>query len=429
MLAVLAPAALFALARRIEFAEKKGIAALRDPISAAARYQSPAALAHFEFTSVSPLYLLLAAAALAEPHLAFAPALADQTPVAWPTAMVQPPLDGLSTIEPLPAVPPLAAAEEIQHPPQPMVVLTDSPESQWLASWQSGYLRLIGDDGRALAGFYDPFTFQFAYGAAGVQPYRLGWYSYNDYVLMSSAPTTIGGNFRDQQWNAWIRYARLNRNSTVFTWTGWGNGKFWAGPTGTDLPATAIQLISDFQLASAYSGPWNWQVGFTPQLNGSWERDWNANALMADARAVLFYRASPQWLIALGAAYWNRATDRLIPYGGLIWAPDDRWEFRFMFPRSRASYYIGRLGGADTWLYASGEYTVEAYQVDLDQPPSSNRGEISDYRVLVGASATAGIWTMFFEGGLVTDRHFRFRGDATDFAIDDCAMLRTGLLF
>ena len=33
------------------------------------------------------------------------------------------------------------------------------------------------------------------------------------------------------------------------------------------------------------------------------------------------------------------------------------------------------------------------------------------------------------EGGIVTDRHFRFRGDARDFKIGDCAFLRTGLLF
>jgi hypothetical protein len=245
---------------------------------------------------VSPLYLLLAAAALTQfPPAQPQRALADQSP------------SGLSLIEPLPAIQPVAPVEELAEPMQPIVVQTENPESDWLASWQAGYLHLVGDDGHALAGFYDPFTFQFAYGAAGVQPYRLGWYSYNDYVLMSSAPTTVGGNFGDQQWNAWIRWARVNRNSTVFTWTGWGNGKFWAGPSGIDLPATAIQLISDFQLASAYSGPWNWQLGVAPQLNGSWERHWNSNSLMVDARGVLLYRASPQWLIAVG----HRSADSL----------------------------------------------------------------------------------------------------------------------
>jgi hypothetical protein len=226
-----------------------------------------------------------------------------------------------------------------------------------------------------------------------------------------------------------MRYAWLRQNSTVFTFTGWMNGKFWTGPTGLNLPPGAAQFIGDLQWASAFASPWNWQVGFAPQLNGTFNDRINSNALMADVRAVLFYRASPQWLLAFGAAFWNRASDHLIPYGGVIWAPGDRWELRAMFPKSRASYYLGRLRGADTWLYAAGEYNLEAYQVDLEGPRLSVRGETSDYRVLIGASATAGIWTLFVEGGLVTDRHFRFRGDAPDFQIDDCGLLRTGLLF
>lgn len=207
------------------------------------------------------------------------------------------------------------------------------------------------------------------------------------------------------------------------------NGKFWTGPTGINLPPGAAQFISDFQWASANAGPWNWQVGFTPQLNGTFNDRINCNALMADARAVLLWRSSPQWLLAFGAEYWNRATDHLIPYGGAIWTPNERWEFRFMFPRSRASYYAGRFRGADTWLYAAGEYNIEGYQIDIEGPRLSERGEMSDYRVLLGTSATTGIWTLFCEAGLVTDRHFRFRGKVPDFTMDDCAILRTGLLF
>lgn len=340
-----------------------------------------------------------------------------------------------STIEPLAPVGagslPAEEVEEAQQflPTIPGVITTEMPEIEQLASWQSAYLGLLGDEGLALAGFYDPFSYQFAYGQDGAQPYRLGWFSYNDFVLMSRAPTTIGGNFQDLEWNAWVRYARQLQRPLVFSWTGWMNGKFWSGPTGINLPPGAAQFVSDFQLASNYDSVWNWQLGFAPQLDGTFNDHINSNALMADVRAVLFYRSSPQWMFAMGTAFWNRASDHLIPYGGVLWTPDDRWELRFMFPRSRASYYVGRIRGADAWLYASGEYYLDAYQVDIEGPRVSTRGEVSDYRVLVGASATTGIWTLFFEGGLVTDRHFRFRGDATDFALDDCGMFRTGLLF
>jgi hypothetical protein len=133
--------------------------------------------------------------------------------------------------------------------------------------------------------------------------------------------------------------------------------------------------------------------------------------------------------VAFGAAFWDRATDHLIPYGGVIWAPDDRWEFRFMFPKSRASFYLGTFHGADTWIYAAGEYSLEGYQVNFVGPDVSTRGEISGYRSFAGLTATTGIWTIFAEGGIVTDRHFRFRGDSPDFRIGDCAFLRTGVLF
>src|SRR4051812_5943973 len=184
--------------------------------------------------------------------------LATQTPARAPS--YAPAASGPSTVwpsilEPLQGAAPssgaLAPEEGDFTITPPSVVFTETPESAWLASGQSAYLEMLGDHGAALAGFYDPFSFQFAYGDVGAQPYRLGWYSYNDYLLMTNSPTSIGGNFQDQQWNAWMRYAWLLRNSTVLTWTAWMNGKFWTGPSGLNLPPGAAQFISDFQWASA----------------------------------------------------------------------------------------------------------------------------------------------------------------------------------
>src|SRR2546430_11805219 len=55
----------------------------------------------------------------------------------------------------LPPLPQFATPEEIRDQDQPIVVFTQTPDSEWLASWQAGYLQLLSDDGRALAGFYD----------------------------------------------------------------------------------------------------------------------------------------------------------------------------------------------------------------------------------------------------------------------------------
>ena len=67
-------------------------------------------------------------------------------------------------------------------------------DSSFLDALQSFCWDAITWQGQWLPGFYDPFSAQFAFGAAGTQPYRLGWYSYNDFVLMPDAHTTIGGD-------------------------------------------------------------------------------------------------------------------------------------------------------------------------------------------------------------------------------------------
>ena len=85
-------------------------------------------------------------------------------------------------------------------------------------------------------------------------------------------------------------------------------------------------------------------------------------------RGVVFLRASPQLMIALGAAYWKRVDDIVLPYAGVVWTPNDYWEFRLMFPKSRISYFLGNWWGAATWVYGGVEYNVEAYQIDLTSP-------------------------------------------------------------
>lgn len=280
-----------------------------------------------------------------------------------------------------------------------------------------------------LAGFYDPFTRQFAYGSAGVQPYRLGWFSYDDFVFMPRARASVGGNFQNLEWNTWLRYSRLIGASMVFAWSAGLNGQFWTGPNGIGLPADGDQLVSDFQLSSFWAGPWNWQVGVTPQIASDFSRSLNSNSFMVDARAVLLYRPVAEWTLAVGAAFWNRASDHLIPYGGVIWAPNDRWEFRFMFPRSRVSYYVGNFRGFDVWGYVSGEYNLEAYQLGVKTPHASVRGEFSDYRFLKGFNFERGRWNLFWEGGVVFDRHVRFRGPVQDFGINEGLILRTGITY
>lgn len=285
--------------------------------------------------------------------------------------------------------------------------------------------------GWLLQNYYDPFSNQFAFGNQGNQPYRFDLYSYDDFTYLPTSPVRgVTGSFQDLQWNAWMRYSRVVAGSYIFAWTPTWNSSFWTGPSGVALPPDVDQIRSDFQVSSVQPGPWNWQVGFTPQINADFRRSLNYNAYMFDGRAVLLYQPTAQWRFAFGMAYWNRVRGMLIPYGGVVWSPNERWEFRLFFPKTRISRYWGTAWGKHLWTYASLEYNVQAYQVEIeDAGRAKTRMQLASEQLLIGASAQQNNWTAFVEGGFIFNRHVRFRGSTPSFGINDALMLRIGALY
>ncbi|MDB5390544.1 MAG: hypothetical protein JWM11_6190 [Planctomycetaceae bacterium] len=282
-----------------------------------------------------------------------------------------------------------------------------------------------------LPGYYDPFSTQFAYGSTTVTPYQLGWYNKQEIAYVPTVPTSgAGDRFQFTELNGWMRYAARIDDQHLFTWTLVTNTRLLSGPPGVALGPDVNLVQSDFQLASNDPGPWNWQIGVTPQVDSDFHRQLTSNAYMVDARAVVFNKLSPQLTLAFGAAYWDRNHGNFIPYGGIIWTPDDRWEFRIMSPKSRISYFAGRVGAYDVWLYGSAEYTLDAYQVAIrDETRIKERLELKDYRFMLGINAQRPRFGAYFEGGYITDRHADFRGPSSDFGIGDTWTLRTGVTF
>lgn len=294
-------------------------------------------------------------------------------------------------------------------------------------------LRILGldHDPDYLQGYYDPFSTQFAYGATGVTPYQMGWYNKQEIAYVPTVKTSgDNGNFQFTELNGWTRYSCRVDDRHFVTWTLITNSRLLSGPSGVALSPDVNLVQSDFQIASNDPGPWNWQLGVTPQVNSDFDRQLTSDAYMVDARAVVFNKISPQLTLAIGAAYWDRNHGHFIPYGGVIWTPDDRWEFRAMFPKSRISYFAGSLGTFDVWFYGSGEYTLDAYQICLeDDTRIKQRMEIQDYRFMLGINAIRPRIGGYFEGGYITDRHVNFRGPSSDFTAGDAWMIRAGVTF
>ncbi len=294
----------------------------------------------------------------------------------------------------------------------------------------SGMNPFVSEEPRVLEGYYDPFGWQASFGTNGPQPFRLGWVTYNDAVVIPTSPVRgITGTLKIVEWNSHIRVSHVVAPGVLFNGALWMSARWWDGPTGVTLPGQVDQFSTDLELGFFNDGPWSGQIAFHPQIVMSYEAPLNRDAFNFDGRAIAMYRASENWSFVGGIAFWDRVNLLVVPHVGVIWTPNERWEFRLLFPRSRASYYVGRWRDTDFWLYGEAEYHVEAWQDSIDSPAVHDRIQIADERLSVGVRWDTGRYSFFVDGGYVFDRHAQFAGALPSFNIDNMGMIRAGLRY
>jgi len=228
----------------------------------------------------------------------------------------------------------------------------------------------------------------------------------------------------------------------VYSFTQELDFRWWDGPTSSRSAPPPLfaagfseqfyRIGWDFEIASPGNGPWSYQVAFNPSLNTDFRRSPTADAWNLDGRAILFYRPNPQWTYALGAGYWQRVHNYFIPYAGVIWTPDDRWEYRLVFPEPRISYFLGKPGGLPTWAYVRGEFHVEAYETELEYYSVYDRREkmeLRDWRLAAGLRSDNGWISTFIEAGIVFDRQVSFLRDTPGFDIGNGLFGRVGIRY
>lgn len=206
----------------------------------------------------------------------------------------------------------------------------------------------------------------------------------------------------------------------------------WDGPTNggtSSLPGSGYSFGLGVNLMSPVVNNWSFEVGIDPTLAWDFNSSLSSKGVLIDAHAVAFWQASPQWMVALGVAYWDRVDDIILPYAGVVYRPNDLWEFRLLFPKPRISYFLGTPNGVATWVYVEAEYHVEAYQVDTFPVGAQDRVQIEDWRVVGGMRFEAGWLTTFIEAGYVFDRKVDFDRVGTDFDVDGGFIGRVGLRF
>jgi hypothetical protein len=294
---------------------------------------------------VNPFSLCLLLAWAAEPAASpavrlydFSPRLAASIRGQSPDPFLAPSVPG----ETLPATPTLQApvpmtTPETYNPFQPNVV---QPYQQDPFLTPTDPFMVGSDPMQYSPGMMGPMYA----GVNGPQPYRFGVMPRLDIgYIPESDIDDVDAGVEMFELDAELRNVMPFAQNWVFTSAPQFGYRAWnIGGGVADLGRINLYRFGwDLQLATPETYGWSWQFTFNPSINTDLEsQGLTSNAWNLDGNVMAFYRVNPVWQFALGAGYWDRLDNIVIPYGGVIITPDDRWELRLMFPKSRISYFM-----------------------------------------------------------------------------------------
>jgi len=257
-----------------------------------------------------------------------------------------------------------------------------------------------------------PGSARSTFGAVGPQPFRFGWTSRLDLgVLPDESVSGAAGDFGVFETDIELKYTAPFAPGIILSTTPQFNYRSWDGPsinpaTGrSTLPGSVYRFGLDFLWQTPANAPWSAQLGFNPSVNTDFNGSLTGDGWNWDGRGVLFYRPTPRWMLVGGIEYLDRVHDRVIPSAGFVFTPDDRWEYRILFPESRISFFLGNPYGYAQWLYLKGEYHIEAYQIKENR---RDQVELEDYRMLFGLRSEMAGLASHIEVGWVFSRDVDF---------------------
>ncbi len=196
-----------------------------------------------------------------------------------------------------------------------------------------------------------------------------------------------------------------------------------------NLPGSVHRIGWDFELKTTDPGPWNVVLAFNPSIDSDFQSSLSRYAWNWDARAAFLYNPSREVAVILGALFWDRLTERVLPWGGVIYRPNRFWQFDLTFPQLRISTYMWDECGFQTSLYGRLEYHSEAYQIYNPALDQRDRVELNDWRAVIGVNKDAGTLAYYFEGGWVFGRNVDYKFAPAGFDVSSGAIVQAGVRF
>lgn len=274
-------------------------------------------------------------------------------------------------------------------------------------------------------------------GGAGPQPYRYGLIPRVDFgYIPQSEVKDASANIEMFEFNSEIRFTReiapgwVYSSAPQFDYRAWNTD----GTLGDQYRINLYRFGYDMQLATPRTGGWSFQFTFNPSINTDTEHQLTSSAWNFDGNVMGFYQIDPVWTLVIGAGYWQRVDDIVIPYAGVIITPDDRWELRLLFPKARITYFMGHFWMGKQYLYVSSEYHVESYQIDtynqlLMAGDPRNRVQYEDWRLALGLRSDHGWFDKYIEVAWVLGRNLEFQHDLGKLDVGNNVLVRGGIRF
>jgi hypothetical protein len=271
-------------------------------------------------------------------------------------------------------------------------------------------------------------------GVNGARPFQCGWARKLNVAFLPKERTTSAGGGAVGQFgvfevNSEFRYTAPLPTGWVFQFAPQFNLRNWDGPTAPDLPGDVYRFGLDLVLRSPTVGPFSAELAFNPSLNTDFDRSPGSDAWNWDGRGAIHVEAGPGTHVVLGALFWDRVDDQVLPYGGVVFkTPNDYFEIRALFPQSEVSIFLGTPWGVPQWLYVNGEYHVEAYEIGGGSA-GDRKVQLQDWRVMLGVRSDSGGVQSFLEGGWVFDREVEFGRGGGNFEVSSGFLARFGIKF
>ena len=220
-------------------------------------------------------------------------------------------------------------------------------------------------------------------------------------------------------------------NSPLVITPGFGV-QYLQGPQNADLPPRLCDGYVDFRWLSQVTPTLGLDLAVTPGIFSDFEQD-SDKAFRMPGHAAAAWTWNETTKLVAGAAYLDRFDIEWIPIGGIVWTPNEDWQFDLIFPHPRIScrnYWGGNLGERmQDWLYLAAEFTGDAWAIRR----SDGRDEqvvLSDYRIVLGMERKVlGGVSSRCEIGYVFGRKIEYRSETPDFHPTDTVMLRGGLTY